>query len=1000
MEKKEVVYKVNNLKLDRYHLKLNEVLFHNANGYIGVRYDFEEGYPDDEEYIRSQYINGFYDFAPINQPEALYGIGREKQLMLNIADTQTIRLFIDDEEFSMFTGTVMESSLSLHMEEGITLRRVVWRSPKGKEIEFVITRMTSFHQLTLFTIDYEINPLNFSGNIIIESGHDVDVTNFYDPLDPRGSNYPVESIKPTSCVIQDEASYITSSTINSGLQVCSCVKHALSQESERDFSVNHNSALCRLSLEAQCKQKIKLIKYAVFCDSIRYEDCRQQAMIEIQEATSVPLTELYRKQEEYLTEYWKNCLVEIDGDKESNLAMYYNLYQLIQSVGKDKYGNIAPKGLSGDGYEGNFFWDTEIYIQPYFTITNPSITKNLIDFRYETLDMARENAKIMGHNEGALYPWKTIMGRECSGFFPAGTAQYHINGDIAYSIIAYYLATKDLDFILKKGAEIIFETARVWLDAGNFYDGKFNINSVTGPDEYTCIVNNNYYTNLLAKYHLNWAVKFYSILKQFPEFTQLAEKISLTEGEIDSFAQAADQMYLAYDEELNINPQDDSFLQKKKWDISLIPKKDFPMLLNYHPLHLYRYQICKQADTVLAYFLLEDAQPEDVMHNSFLYYEKITTHDSSLSRCIFSIMAARLGMPEKSLRYFGDSIKLDLMDLYGNTDDGVHTANMAGSYLAVVFGFGGFRLKEQGISFAPILPSNWEGYRFKICYEDSHLKVEVLPHQCIFTLESGSEKQILIYGKEYLLENTLTIPREDCIDAQKDLPSADKDKNMMYKAVIFDLDGVITHTDRYHYLAWKTIADELGIPFDEIVNNRLKGVSRADSLEIIIESYEGILTEEQKLYYTDRKNRLYQMLLENLTENDLSADVGSTLIALKEHGVKLAIGSSSKNAKMILERIGLENFFDAVSDGTNIVNSKPDPEVFLKASEYLGIEPKDCLVVEDAVAGVEAAKAAGMDCAAIGDAMKSPLADYRLDCFPDLRQIVLTNTKSQFSSEK
>jgi beta-phosphoglucomutase len=247
----------------------------------------------------------------------------------------------------------------------------------------------------------------------------------------------------------------------------------------------------------------------------------------------------------------------------------------------------------------------------------------------------------------------------------------------------------------------------------------------------------------------------------------------------------------------------------------------------------------------------------------------------------------------------------------------------------------------------------------------------------------------MVYGKEYLLENTLVIPKRDIVDGKNGLPFIGKDIILKYNAVIFDLDGVITHTDRYHYLAWKTIADELGIPFDEIVNNRLKGVSRMDSLEIILESYEGTLTEEQKLYYTERKNRLYQMLLENLTENDLSDDVRSTLIALKEYGVKLAIGSSSKNAKLILECIGLENFFDAVSDGTNIINSKPDPEVFLKASEYLGIAPEHCLVVEDAVSGVQAARAAGMDCVAMGDAIKSPLANYQIENIVDLQKIIL-----------
>lgn len=773
-KRKQAVYELKNFDLDHYHLKLNEVLFHNANGYIGVRYDFEEGYPADFKYLRSQYINGFYDFAPINQPEPLYGVIKKKQVMLNIANTQTIRLYIDDEAFSMFLGTILESSLSVNLEKGVTVRKVIWRSPRGKEIALTVTRMTSFHQLSLFTIEYEITPLNFSGSIYIDSGHDVDVANFYDPSDPRNANEPIKSISPVSCEILDDASYITSITSESMLKVCSCVKHKISQDCEEESYVDSSSALFRFSLNAKRQQSIKFIKYAVFCDSIRYEDCQRQATEEMRRAVSVPLQSLYRKQEEYLADYWKNCLVEIDGDEESNLALRYNLYQLIQSVGKDPHSNIAPKGLSGEGYEGHFFWDTEIYIQPFFMITNPSIAKNLIEFRYKTLNMARENAKRMGHSKGALYPWRTIMGRESSGFFPAGSAQYHINCDIAYSIIAYYLATKDLDFILNIGAEVIFETARIWLSTGNFHQGKFYINGVTGPDEYTCIVNNNYYTNLLTQYHLRWAVKFYYLLKESDKFIKLTERISLKEDEIKCFAQAADQMYLVYDQEMNINPQDDSFLQKRKWDMSLIPQGSFPLLYGYHPLHLYRHQICKQADTVLAYFLLEDAQPAEVMRNSFLFYEKITTHDSSLSRCIFGIMAARLGMEEKSFQYFGDSVKADLMDQYGNTHDGIHTANMAGNYLAIVYGFGGFRLKEQGICFAPILPGKWKGYRFKLCYEDSHLKVEVLTEKCIFTLESGSAKKISVYGKEYLLKNKLIIPRKKAVDYPNGLPACQR----------------------------------------------------------------------------------------------------------------------------------------------------------------------------------------------------------------------------------
>lgn len=279
-------------------------------------------------------------------------------------------------------------------------------------------------------------------------------------------------------------------------------------------------------------------------------------------------------------------------------------------------------------------------------------------------------------------------------------AQYHIDGDITYSAVAYYLATKDLDFMTEKGAEIVFETARLWMDTGHFYKGQFRIHDVTGPDEYTCMVNNNYFTNASAKYNLHWAVRFYELLSEMGK-TEPMERIGLTAEEVAEFRHAEECMYLPYDEELGINPQDDSFLQKPVWDFENTPKENYPLLLHYHPLHLYRFQVCKQADTVLAHFIYEDAQSIETIRKSFDYYEKITTHDSSLSTCIYSIVAAKLGDVDKAYDYFGDSAKLDLFNLHHNTRDGIHTANMGGNYMAVVYGFGGLCLKESGIWFAP-----------------------------------------------------------------------------------------------------------------------------------------------------------------------------------------------------------------------------------------------------------------------------------------------------------
>lgn len=760
---KNFIYKVDNTNNENDALILNETIFHNANGYIGIRSNYEEGYKESMDSIRGSYINGFYDIAEMKQAEKLYGMAEEKQTILNVADTQGILLTLDDETFSTFEGKVLNSTRYLDMKAGITVRMVTWESPKGKQVELVIKRMTSFTRLPLFTIEYSVKSINFNGTVKLESIHNGDVKNYCNPNDPRVAGESFQHLIPVRQEIKewkenDTLTILTTKTAKSNLTVSTAVVNHLSKEAKQEVKKENHQVRITMLTDLKENEMITLEKYSVFCDSIRFENCELEAEEEMKRDTNVPLSDLYKEQKEYLEEFWNQSSLEIDGDEELDLAVRYNLYQLVQSVGKDEHSNIAAKGLSGEGYEGHFFWDTEMYMQPFFILTNPKIAKNLISYRYSILDAARENAKLLGHKQGALYPWRTIMGKECSGYFPAGTAQYHINGDIAYSIVAYYLATRDLDFIAEQGAEIIFETARLWIDTGNYYKGSFRINGVTGPDEYTCIVNNNYYTNASAKYNLYWAVKFYYLLEQEKKLQPICSRLHLRKDEIAEFQKAEEAMYLPYDDDLKINPQDDSFLQKPIWDIEHTPKEKFPLLLHYHPLCLYRYQVCKQADTVLAHFIFEDYQSIDTIKNSFLYYEKVTTHDSSLSTCIYSIVASKLGLAEQAYDYFGDSAKLDLFNTHKNTKDGIHTANMGGNYMAIVYGFGGLRLKENGIYFAPSLPKQWNGYRFKIHYENSAVEVEVTKNEVIF--HHHGEKQLIIhvYGEEYHIKSELSIP--------------------------------------------------------------------------------------------------------------------------------------------------------------------------------------------------------------------------------------------------
>lgn len=745
-------YILKEFPLDNDNLKLGETIFHNANGYLGVRGNFEEGYPEGYDSIRGTYINGFYDYASMPQAEKLYGLIEEKQTMLNVADTQGIILSVDGEVFSLFEGTVLERQRLLDMDKGVTVREILWRSPSDKTVRVTVTRMASFHILPLFLVEYKVEAVDFSGEVKIVSTHKGDVRNYFDPKDPRVAGESFQHLFVQSAKEQEGISLITAATSKSGLTVVSAVCSQLEYKNDKAASertVGETEAQETFTLFMEAGDTAVLYKYTILCDSIRSKDPEAEAMKLMKQSLSTKRTELYRYQEEYLAKFWEDCAVEVQGDADLNEAICYNLYQLVQSAGKDIHCNIAAKGLSGEGYEGHYFWDTEMYLQPFYILNAREISKNLIRNRYSILEQAKENAKLLGHKKGAAFPWRTIMGKECSGYFPSGSAQYHISGDISYCVTAYYLATKDLDLLEECGAEILLETARLWMDMGNFYKGQFHINAVTGPDEYTCLVNNNYYTNALAQHNLRWAVKVVKLLQEAGRAERLIHKTGITEDELAEFIRAADAMYLPYDEELGINPQDDSFLQKAVWDVAAIKEEEKPLLLHYHPMYLYRFQVCKQADTVLAHFILEDAQDLETIRKSFEYYEKVTTHDSSLSTCIYSIVASRLGEVDKAYEYFGESAKLDLFNTHKNTKDGIHTANMGGTYMAIVYGFGGLRIKEGGICLNPVIPKQWQGYKFRFLYEDASLEVTVDKNTCKVSLLKGTVKELFVYGEKY-----------------------------------------------------------------------------------------------------------------------------------------------------------------------------------------------------------------------------------------------------------
>ena len=749
-------------------LLINETLFHNANGYFGVRSNFEEGYSSDYPTVRGQYVNGFYNFSDMKQPEKHYGFPEQKQTMVNTFDTQTMKLALNGEPVDLFTGSVLEFSRILDMKKGITVRKFIWESPSGNQVEIQITRMASFEMLPLFTVEYQITPLNFSGAAVMESVHSGDVSNYFNPKDSRVAGEKIIHMHVAQMEEELEAegeaySLLRSETLRSGLEIASAVAHRITADYTQKIQKDEKKIVKSLSFEV-CKGKsVTITKYTVTCDSLRYSSVVEEAGRLMKKCLSQPLNWGYECQERYLEKFWEKAKIRIEGDEELDLSLHYNLYQLLQSVGKDEYCNIGAKGLSGEGYEGHYFWDTEMYIVPFFSLTQPETAKNLLSYRYHILDRARANARVMGYPKGALYPWRTINGDECSGYYPSGSAQYHINGDISYAVVQYYLITGDWEFMVSKGAEILFETARMWYDLGNFYQGKFQLHDLTGPDEYSCVVNNNYYTNLTARHNLAWAARIYHMLEKEGRLCVLEKKIGIKAEEIKGFEEAADKMLLLYDENLDINPQDDSFLSKKEWDFSQKGSGNGPIMQWNHLYRLYRYQVCKQADTVLAHMIFEDEQKLSTMRNSFDYYEKRTTHDSSLSRCIFGIMASRLGMKEKAYEYFDFSSKLDILDSQHNTKDGIHTANMGGTYMGIVYGFLGLRIKEKGYFFRPSIPAQWNSYELRLQLNGSLLEITVTKSECHFRLVSGAPISVFVYDLEHKIEAEKTIGLEEFV---------------------------------------------------------------------------------------------------------------------------------------------------------------------------------------------------------------------------------------------
>lgn len=740
---------------------VNETLFALGNGYLGIRGNFEEGYDGPKGTgLEGTYINGFYDSEVIKYGEIAYGYAEKSQTMLNVTDGKVIKLYIEDEEFSMLSGEILGYERSLDFKEGILKRNIIWKSPKGKEVRISIERLVSFKRKHILAIQYEVTPINFSGSIKIVSSLDGEVTNLTTENDPRvGAGFKGRVLSVEDKKLANTYGALVQRTKNTRFLLACAMQHQLKADSYSiDCIEEELKVSVAFNIQVEKNKSIVLDKYTAYTTSkdFKEEDVLVKAESEVSTAKLCGFEKLKEEQKGFLHEFWYRTDIQIEGDDRLQQGIRFNMFQLLQSAGRDGKTNIAAKGLTGEGYEGHYFWDTEIYILPFFLYTNPEISRKLLEYRYNILPKARDRARVMSHEKGALYAWRTIDGEECSAYYPAGTAQYHINADIAFAVKRYMEATEDRDFLINFGAEILIETARLFADLGEFIeskDNKFCINEVTGPDEYSALVNNNCYTNLLARENLSYAYEIVLWLRdnEKEHYDKLAEKLELKEEELELWKKAACNIYIPYNEKLKVHPQDDSFLDRKPWDFANTPKENYPLLMHYHPLVIYRHQVCKQADLVLAEVLLSHKFSLEQKKMDYDFYEKLTTHDSSLSTCIFSIAACEIGYYDKAYEYFINTARMDLDNTHGNSKDGIHAANMAGTWMCLVNGFGGVKIYNDKLSIAPYIPDHWEKYSFRINYRNRLIEITVDKKGTSYRLLEGDSITILEREMEILL---------------------------------------------------------------------------------------------------------------------------------------------------------------------------------------------------------------------------------------------------------
>jgi len=751
----EETWTVRETELDVDALAPSESIFSLANGHLGLRGNLDEGEPYG---LPGTYLNGLHEIRPLPYAEAGFGYPESGQTLINVTNGKLLRLLVDDEPFDVRYGRLESHERVLDLRAGTLTRTAEWTSPAGQAVRVRSVRMVSFTQRAVAAICYEVEAIDDRARIVVQSEL---VAN--EPMPMPGRDPRVAAALASPLVSEDHgtrgqtAVELAHRTAVSELRLAAAMDHLVDCPGRLDMTAESSPDIGRVTITTVLEpgQRLRVVKLLAYgWSSLRSRQAlRDQAVGALTAARQTGWDGLVTEQRAYLAAFWDRAAIELDGDPEIEQAVRFALFHVLQAGARAEGRAIPAKGLTGTGYDGHAFWDTESFVLPVLAYTFPTAAADALRWRHSTLPVARQRATTLGF-AGAAFPWRTITGEECSGYWPAGTAAFHVNADIADAVIRYVDVTGDVDFEREVGHDLLVETARLWQSVGHHdRDGSFRIPGVTGPDEYSALADDNVYTNLMAQQNLNAAADVAE------RHRAQAAALGVDSVEVAAWRHCAEEIHVPYDEALGVHQQAAGFTTHEVWDFDATAADQYPLFLHFTYFDIYRKQVVKQADLVLAMLMRGDAFTDDEKVRNFAYYEGLTVRDSSLSASTQAVLAAEIGHLELAYDYLGEAALVDLANLHHNTDNGLHLAALAGGWAALVAGFGGFRARAGQLSFSPRLPVALTRLAFHVWYRGRSIRVEATATEARYQLRTGAPIELSHHGERLTVTAAAPVTR-------------------------------------------------------------------------------------------------------------------------------------------------------------------------------------------------------------------------------------------------